>query len=53
MKRKRTFGEKLTRELTIAGFKLALAVVAFWFCLSVLPDILYAMFMDTLATPPP
>jgi hypothetical protein len=48
MRREKTFGEKLAGGLIEATLKLALVVIVFWFCLTVLPEVLYAMFMDTL-----
>ena len=52
MGRKRSFGEKVGRELMGLGPKLALIVFVFWFCITVLPDIITQMLLDQLNSLP-
>ncbi len=52
MRRKRTSGEKLGREVIGLGPKLALIAFVFWFCITVLPDIITQMFLDQLNPSP-
>ena len=51
MERERTSGRKLGMEWVGLAIKLALIVLVFWFCFTILPDILTRMFVDHLNTP--
>ncbi len=51
MERERTSGRKTGGEWGGLAIKLALIILVFWFCFTILPDILTRMFMDQLNTP--
>jgi len=48
MRRKKSFGEKLTTELIGVGIKVVFLIFVFWFCFTVLPDILTPLFLDQI-----
>ena len=52
MARKRDLGEKLTKELRVLAVKLVFIAAALWLGIFVLPDILTALFLDSMDPPP-
>lgn len=52
MARRRNLGEKLTRELRVLAVSLVFIAAAVWFGIYVLPDMLAALFMDSMDLPP-
>ena len=48
---RRSFGDKLARELIRLGVKLVFIIAVLWFGFFVLPDILTAVFLDALDLP--
>ena len=51
MARRKSFGEKLTKELIRLAVTVVFLIVVGWFCFFVLPDLLTGMFMDNLDLP--
>jgi len=51
MARRKSFWERLTTELIWLPFRIALILLAAWFCFFVLPDILSEIFRSNLPSP--